>query len=288
MRNFKTVDVFTSTPFHGNPLAVVLEADGLSDAEMHAIAAWTNLSETTFHLKPTTPGADYRVRIMTPRSELPFAGHPTIGTAHALLEAGLVEPRNGELVQECKVGLVPVTVQEEDGVKRLKFRMPEARITDLSVEAALRLVAVLGETQVAPESVPALVNVGARWLIVELENAEAVLALKPDLAAMAEVEQALGGSGVTVYGKYGSGPAAIEVRSFAPSDGVPEDPVCGSGNGAVAAYRLARGQVSDPGAYLSSQGQCVGRTGRISLTLENGAVYVAGAAVTTVNGTIEA
>ncbi|MBY6093081.1 PhzF family phenazine biosynthesis protein [Maritimibacter alkaliphilus] len=285
MRPFKIVDVFTATPFMGNPVAVVMQADGLSDAQMQAIAAWTNLSETTFHLTPETAGADYRLRIFTPRSELPFAGHPTLGSAHALVEAGLVTPRDGRLVQECATGLVPITLEGEGAERRLQLEMPEAQITPLSEVEATRLTGILGQPYAAGTA-PAMVNVGPRWIVAELANAETVIALTPDLAASAAFETEMGVTGVTVFGRHAEGPAQIETRSFAPGDGIAEDPVCGSGNGSVAAFRMEIGTLAEGDSYVAAQGRCVGRAGAVAVSVSGGKVYVGGAAVTTVEGTI--
>ncbi|MEC3859728.1 PhzF family phenazine biosynthesis protein [Mesobacterium sp. TK19101] len=281
MRAFKIVDVFTATPFKGNPVAIVMQADGLTDAQMQAIARWTNLSETTFHLAPTLPDADYRLRIFTPRSELPFAGHPTLGSAHALIEAGLVTPQDGRLVQECAAGLVPVTT---DGTT-LELQLPPAHIRPLDMEERTRLSAILGGTP-AEGQPPVLVDVGARWIVAELADAQTVLALSPDLPGSAAMEHDLQVTGVTVFGRHDSGPSAYEVRSFAPGDGIAEDPVCGSGNGSVAAYLSARGDLADGAGYVATQGRCVGRDGRISLRRAGDKIFVGGAAVTTVDGTV--
>ncbi len=285
MRDFRIVDVFSATPFQGNPVAIVLEADGLSDGDMQRIAAWTNLSETTFCLSPTTSEADYRLRIFTPRSELPFAGHPTLGSAHALVEAGLAAPRDGVLFQECGVGLVPIWIDRQSALLRL--RMPPARIRDLTAMETARLGRIL-DAPLADGCRPALVDVGARWVVAELADAEAVLGVVPDFAASTAFEEELGITGLSVFGRHAAGPDEIEVRSFAPSCGVNEDPVCGSGNGSVAAYRLERGSLTEGAAYTAVQGRCVGRSGRISIRVEGGHVLVGGQAVTTVAGRIAA
>lgn len=281
-RAFKVVDVFSATPFQGNPVAVVMNADGLGDAEMQRIAAWTNLSETTFHLSPTIPGADYRLRIFTPRSELPFAGHPTLGSAHALIEAGLVDASAGRVAQECGAGLVPIRVEGRGPSRVLRLELPEAAMRDLDDAEQARLVSILG-MPLAEGARAALVDVGARWIVAELDGAEAVLGLAPDLAASARFEAALSVTGVTAFGRHPGGDG-IEVRSFAPSCGVPEDPVCGSGNGCVAAYRLTRGQIGDGARYGATQGRCVGRAGQVLITVEGGRIHVGGQAVTTVDG----
>jgi PhzF family phenazine biosynthesis protein len=281
---FKTVDVFTATPFRGNPLAVVFGADDLSTERMQQIANWTNLSETTFVLRPTQPGADYRVRIVTPHAELPFAGHPTIGTAHALLEAGAIEPRAGRLVQECATGLVPLDVRHaDDGARWLSFTLPPHTIVPLDAAQAAELAQVLGTPLVAP---PCLVDAGARWVVAQLPSAAAVLAATPDLYRMRARDSAAGRTGVVVFGPYAQDAAArIEVRAFAPAHGVDEDPVCGSGNGAVAAYLRHTGQADAFGRdFLSSQGAAVGRAGILRVTIAADAIGVGGTAVTCVEG----
>lgn len=286
-RDFRVVDVFSRQPFLGNPVAVVLNADGLSDDAMQRIAAWTNLSETTFHLAPSDPGADYRLRIFTPRSELPFAGHPTLGSAHALLEAGLVTANAGHLVQECGVGLVPIAVEGSGEARALRLQLPVPKLRDLTEEEQARLIAVLG----VPLSVgtrAALVDVGARWVVGKLDSAQTLLGLTPDLAASALFETDLGVTGITLYAPQARGNSQIEVRSFAPSCGVNEDPVCGSGNGSVAAYRLARRETSEGSTYRAAQGRCVGRDGLVSIKYDGGRIYVGGQVVTTIEGRITA
>jgi PhzF family phenazine biosynthesis protein len=281
---FKTVDVFTATPFKGNPLAVVFDADDLSGAQMQQIANWTNLSETTFVLRPTQAGADYRVRIFTPGAELPFAGHPTIGTAHALLEAGAVAPRDGRLVQECAAGLVRLDVSHaDDGARWLSFELPPHTITSLDDAAAAEVTQILGTPLVAP---PCLVDAGARWVVAQLRDADAVLAATPDLYRMKARDIDSGNTGVLVFGPHAAGSAArIEVRAFAPAHGVDEDPVCGSGNGAVAAYLRHTGQVDTFGSdFLSSQGAALGRAGILRLTIAADAIKVGGNAVTCADG----
>ncbi|WP_075791666.1 PhzF family phenazine biosynthesis protein [Massilia putida] len=281
---FKTVDVFTAIPFQGNPLAVVFDADDLSTAQMQRIANWTNLSETTFVLRPTQAGADYRVRIFTPGAELPFAGHPTIGTAHALLEAGAIAPRGGRIHQECAAGLVRLDIRHAiDGARWLSFELPPHTITPLDDAAAAELAQILGTPLVAP---PRLVDAGARWVVAQLPDAAAVLAATPDLYRMKARDKDSGNTGVIVFGPHAAGSAArIEVRAFAPAHGIDEDPVCGSGNGAVAAYLRHTGQVDAFGSdFLSSQGAALGRAGIVRLTIGAAAIGVGGNAVTCVDG----
>ncbi|KSV71639.1 phenazine biosynthesis protein PhzF [Sinorhizobium sp. GL2] len=286
MRAYKVVDAFSDKPFMGNPVAVVLEAHGLTDAEMQTIARWTNLSETTFLLPATSPEADYRLRIFTPRSELPFAGHPTLGSAHAVLEAGLYSPRDGLLVQECGAGLVKVAVNGEGAERTLTLSMPPAKIRTLSDDEVSELEAILGHT-VFKDEAPAIIDVGAVWIVARLESADTVLGLKPDFARSAEFERKLGATGLSVFGKHKGGDAEIEVRSFAPSCGVEEDPVCGSGNGSIGFFRASRETASVGGlSYMASQGKQVGRDGRISVVAEDGNVSVGGMCVTCAEGAL--
>ncbi len=289
--SFKQVDVFTSVPYHGNPVAVILDAQGLTGAQMQRIANWTNLSETTFVLPPTQPGADYRVRIFTPQSELPFAGHPTLGTAHALIEAGKIAPKGGKLTQECDAGLIELTVTASPGSSPvIAFNLPTPSYLPLSHAQVDEIESILG-APVQREHTPKLIHVGPAWTIVQLADAEAVLALRPDFARMAEFDKRNQSIGIVVYGAHEKGaPAAIEVRAFAPSVGVNEDPVCGSGNGAVAAFIREAGQVQAFGArYVSTQGAAVGRAGKIFVAFDGGDVIrIGGQSVTCIDGSIAA
>lgn len=286
-RKYKVVDVFTAEPLLGNPVAVVLDAEGLDTVEMQRIASWTNLSETTFLLPPTSDKADYCLRIFTPRSELPFAGHPTLGSAHAALEAGLVHPRNGKFVQECKVGLVELSATGEGLNRQLMFNLPPVVIKDLQPDDVDELEAILGHP-IVRSAAPAIVNVGAIWVVAQMSDVDSLLNLKPDFARSAKFEQRLGVTGLSIYAPYISGKTDLEVRSFAPSCSVNEDPVCGSGNGSIAAFRRARGLLaSGESGYLSAQGQCVGRDGRISIQyVGNDQIIIGGACVTSVDGTL--
>lgn len=274
-RPFKQVDVFTAVALKGNPVAVILDAQGLSAEQMQAIANWTNLSETTFVSPATDASADYSVRIFTPKSELPFAGHPTLGTAHAVIEAGLAMPKNGKVVQQCAVGLVEVSVAGTG----LSFRLP--RYAYEEAPEASQLAAALGEGAI--KGAPQIVNVGPRWVIAELASAETVEQLQPDLQILADYDRTQSTTGMTVYAEKPDG--GIVVRSFAPADGIAEDPVCGSGNGAVAAYRLKAQQVSAGSEYVASQGRQVGRDGNVRVRIEADAIHVGGDCVTVVDGT---
>ena len=276
IRAFKQVDVFTSVPLMGNPVAVILDAEGLSTETMQAMANWTNLSETTFVTPATDPAADYAVRIFTPKSELPFAGHPTLGTAHAVIEAGLASFKKGKIVQQCPVGLVEVS-QSGAG---LSFRLPR-----YSFEVAPDvdcLAAALGEGAIVGE--PQIINVGPRWVIAELASVWVVDALTPDLVSLADYDRKNHTTGLTVFATDQDG--SLTVRSFAPADGVPEDPVCGSGNAAVAAYRLRVEQIAAGSGYAVSQGRQVGRDGKVQVRIEGDAIHVGGECVTVMEGTV--
>jgi PhzF family phenazine biosynthesis protein len=276
---FCQVDVFTAVPFKGNPVAVVLEGEGLSAAQMQMIANWTNLSETTFVLPPTDPAADYRLRIFTPHAELPFAGHPTIGSAHAILGGGPIPKQAGRLVQECAKGLVELRIDGE----RLFLRLPKPVFSAPGDSQIGSAATALGISSTAIERA-AIIDVGVTWFTLQLRDAQAVGNLKPDMAAIAELPAPL--SGLNVFGFYrNNGPANIEVRSFAPAYGVPEDPVCGSGNGCVAAL-IHRDKLLDRKTYISSQGRCLGRDGRVEVRFEDDTIWLGGDSVTCVEGTL--
>jgi PhzF family phenazine biosynthesis protein len=265
--SFKQVDVFTDKPFRGNPVAVVIGAEGLDTQAMQRIACWTNLSETTFLLKSEV--ADYRLRIFTPRQELPFAGHPTIGSAHAAIEAGFVAKKD-TLRQECGAGVIDLSV-EKDG---LFLRGPQPRISDVrkKLPYAAKLLRI---------------DLGPVWVVGEVADAEALAALKPDMAELTLFSHDVEATGVTLFAPSGEKGAAIHVRSFAPAHGIPEDPVCGSGNLSVAAYLRQTNQVKRFGArYVARQGMQLGRDGRVLVRVEDDAIRIGGRAVTCVDGTL--
>ena len=268
---FRQVDVFTSTPFLGNPVAVVIGAEGLDSDAMQRIARWTNLSETTFLLKSAV--ADYRLRIFTPGMELPFAGHPTIGSAHAALEAGFVA-RKARLRQECGAGIIELAL-EEDG--KIFFKGPPAKSAPIERIPGIELL-----------SPAARIDVGPVWVVGEVRDARTLAALQPDMAALASWTKAAGATGVTVYAKSDDCVAAIHVRSFAPLHGIPEDPVCGSGNLSVAAFLRERQALKEGQSYVARQGAQLGRDGRIHVRIEADGIRIGGHAVTCVEGTISA
>jgi PhzF family phenazine biosynthesis protein len=271
-RPFAQVDVFTETPYAGNPVAVVLGADGLTTEEMQRFATWTNLSETTFVFAPAAD-ADYRVRIFTPVLELPFAGHPTLGTCHAWLEAGGAPRTSGVVVQECDAGLVTVR-QTGDG---LAFAAPPlVRSGPAEEELVARVAAVLNVERSAIVDAQWADN-GPGWVAVMLDSADAVLAVRPGFD-----ELDLG-----VVGPYPDGaPYAFEVRAFFPKDGaLVEDPVTGSLNASLAQWLLGAGRASAP--YVASQGTALGRAGRVHITRDDdGTIWVGGGTVTCVTGNV--
>lgn len=294
---FKQIDVFTSVPFKGNPLAVVFDADALDTEQMQAIAHWTNLSETTFLLKPGDPAADYRVRIFTTRGELPFAGHPTLGTAHALLESGYRPKQAGKLVQQCGVGLVELeALPEADGA--WAFAAPPARVTPLAEDRYAALSTALRSDAIDFSATPCAVDNGAPWLVVRVDSARACLALEPDAAALADIVHSVNTHGLAVYGPHdANGPATFEVRCLMAGGrfGVGEDPVTGSANAALAG--LLSAQQLRPGArYSVRQGTALGRAGQVRVHYDEarpegdplrarGKTWIGGPSVTIIDGT---
>lgn len=274
-RPFRQVDVFTAEPTLGNPLAVVLDADDLTDAEMAAFARWTDLSETAFVLAPTEAGADYRVRIFTPGTEIPFAGHPTLGTAHAWLDAGGVPAVAGRVVQECGVGLVTV---RRDDAGRLAFAAPPLRVESLAPDTRAAVTAALGADPATVVDARVLDN-GPRWHVLRLATATAVLALEPDTAALTAV-----GVPVGVVGPHPDGAdAAVEVRAFAPAQGIVEDPVAGGLNASLAQWLQGEGVLPD--VYVATQGAALGRAGRVHVGRDGATTWVGGDTVTVLAGT---
>ncbi len=270
---FRQVNVFSLDPLLGNPVAVVHDADGLTEVQMAAFARWTNLSETTFLLRPTEGVADYRLRIFTPGGELPFAGHPTLGSAHAWLEAGGV-PREEQVVQECAVGLVRLRRGE-----RLAFAAPPLIRSGPVADADLdRIVAALriGRDAVVDSQ---WVDNGAGWVAVQLREAAAVLALEPDYAGFGDLD-------IGVVGPHPPGAdAQVEVRAFAPAAGIPEDPVTGSLNAGLAQWLTGNGTL--PPSYVAAQGTSLGRAGRVHVDTDaHGTLWVGGATVTTIRGSV--
>jgi PhzF family phenazine biosynthesis protein len=272
-RQFRQVDVFADEPFLGNPVAVVHGADDVTDDDMRRFARWTNLSETTFLLPPSDDRADYRVRIFTPQRELPFAGHPTLGSAHAWLEAGGPPARQDLVVQECGVGLVAVRRSPHG---QLAFRAPPLiRSGPLEEEPLEEAVASLGIKRADVVDAQWADN-GPGWVAVELASADAVLALRPGA-----LSQHIG-----VFGPYPPGsPAAYEVRAFTPLISSGEDPVTGSLNASLAVLLLSSGKATAP--YTASQGTVLGRRGRVQISTDSdGSVWIGGATRTLISGNV--
>ncbi len=301
-RHFKQVDVFTATPYLGNPLAVVLDGTGLSDAQMQSFARWTHLSETTFVLPPTTPEADYRVRIFTPGGELPFAGHPTLGTCHAWLEAGGTPQSREAIVQECQVGLVRI---RQHGT-RLAFAAPPLKRSAPPADLLAQVMTALG-LQTHQLRAAQLLNNGPLFLGLLLDSMDTVLGLTPDHAALKRLGQKVG---VAAMDAPQSTPVLItrssqearvflghevdqpihpapdlEVRAFVAPSGIEQDPVTGSLNASMAHWLIADGLM--PERYLAAQGTCLERAGRVHLERDaSGQVWVGGAVVTCIEGQV--
>jgi PhzF family phenazine biosynthesis protein len=275
---FRQVDVFSAEPWLGNPLAVVHDADGVSDEEMARFARWTNLSETTFLCAPTDDRADYRVRIWTTGGELPFAGHPTLGSAHAWLEAGGV-PRGDVIVQECGAGLVDVRRSP-----RLGFAAPPLRRSGpVAADLQARVRAALAVDESAVRDM-AWIDNGPGWIGVDLGTAQAVVEVVPDVAAFTDLK-------VTVVGRWGPDRAAeldadVEVRAFfADGRDFGEDPVTGSANAGLGQWLIGTGSL--PEAYTARQGSVIGREGRVRVAAEGDEVWVSGDVVTRIVGEVD-
>ncbi len=304
LRAYQQVDVFTHTAFLGNPLAVVLDGTGLSDAQMQAFAAWTQLSETTFVLPPTPEGAaggaDYRVRIFTPGAELPFAGHPTLGTASAWLKAGNTPRKPGVLVQECGVGLVTLKQLGE----RWAFAAPPLNRSDISAEDLAPVLAALG-IQASEVIAAQNLNNGPHWLGLLVDDVETVLALSPDHAALKKLGTKVGIAAkrqapdgglirranrearafTATSAKIANDPTDLEVRAFAAPVGVAEDPVTGSLNASLAQWLMADGHM--PPTYSARQGTVLGRAGQVFLSQDSQRqVWVAGDVVACIQGMV--
>lgn len=274
-RPFAQVDVFTAVPYLGNPVAVVVDGDGLTEEQMAAFARWTNLSETTFLLPPTTPDADYRLRIFTPVGELPFAGHPTLGSASAWLATGASPRTPGTLVQECGVGLVTL---RQDDAGRLAFAAPPLRRSGPATPEVRAHVAA--SLRVPDEAIIdcAWVDNGPGWVAAMLADGAAVLAVEPDLGLMGDLP-------VGVVGLWGPGhDADVEVRAFVPGIGIPEDPVTGSLNAGLAQWLISTGVLPD--SYVAAQGGALRRAGRVRVDRVGDDIWIGGDTVTCISGTV--
>ena len=280
------IDVFGNGAFTGNPLAVVRAEATLDVRRMQAIAAWLNLSETAFLLPPEDRRADYRVRIFTPRQELPFAGHPSVGAAWAAMHWHLMPSEGGLRMQQCSAGLLPVRIDDPSTPYRIHVKSPAARL-----QAAIEPQRLLTMTQTALGAPlvrqAQIVDVGAIWLLADLGQSISVRSLQPDLPAVANLTSDLGCVGIAVFGRETLGEAALAVRAFCPGDGIAEDPVTGSANAAIGALLYATGQLPGP-RYEVSQGREIGRDGHILVEVEDdGAVWIGGACTTCIEGVLK-
>jgi PhzF family phenazine biosynthesis protein len=281
------LDVFPASRGGGNPLGVVVDASGWTDADMQAFAAWTNLVETTFLLPPSSDAANYRLRIFTPTSEIPFAGHPTIGSAQAALQTGFAQPRDGKLVQECGAGLLTIRVHGDDHTRELFVRAPAASVVAIARDTPTALRAVVG-SQALGSLPPALVEGGRRWWVVEFADEAGVRGWQPDHAAILALAKADRCLGICVFARSSDAQFELTVRAFPAGVGIVEDPASGAANGLIAAWiaqhepagALARG-------YRVSQGREMGHDARIVVRIDaDRTVWVGGRTEIVVDGTL--
>jgi len=290
MHTFQQVDVFCSSPYSGNPVAVVFEADCLSVEAMQSVARWTNLSETTFVQSATESSADYQVRIFTPRAELPFAGHPSIGTGHAVIESGFVDAHKTKLVQQCGAGLIELKVDGTGEERQIFVAGPKPAIDTLpdkeqdALSSALDLLSTECEESF-------IIDVGPRWLTLELASEESVRGCTPNFRVITEISTRNNLTGLTIFSladkkeRY-----QVCVRSFAPAAGIDEDPVCGSGNICVGTHLHHTGRLPLVGQrYVASQGREMGRDGYATVLVEQSGekISVGGKARTCLAGSID-
>jgi PhzF family phenazine biosynthesis protein len=277
-RRFRQVDVFGVNSYDGNPVAVILDSDGLSDKELSAISAWTNLSECTFLLPPTNPSADYRVRIFSLNTELPFAGHPTLGTARAWLDAGGVPSQPGLIIQECIAGLVPIRIEDDllafSAPPRIRSGLVEAPILDSVIE-----ILGIGRDQVVDSE---WLDNGPGWVGVLLDSAESVLKIRPNASAHP------GRWDIGVIGAHAKGSeSAFELRAFFTEGSEPlrEDPITGSLNASAAEWLLSNNRATAP--YIATQGSAIGRNGRIHISEAEGKIWVGGKTKVVLSGYLQ-
>ena len=278
------LDVFASRPGTGNPLGPLLDADALSGEQMQALAAWLNLSETVFFLRPSAPGADYHIRIFTPTRELAFAGHPSVGAAWAAVSCGLAQPRDGALLQQCAAGVLPVRVSGPAEALQIQLASPPARQLATGADAAPEALLALA----ANGHVPELWDNGARWWLLPLRDAAAVRGLAPDMAALRDWSLATEATGVAVFADEAGTDHTRVVRAFCPADAasVPEDPVTGSANALIAAWLRQRNALPGrEGHYVASQGREVGRDGHVQVQVDaQGTVWIGGQVQPVIDG----
>jgi PhzF family phenazine biosynthesis protein len=281
------LDVFAATPGGGNHLGVVIGANDWGAEAMQRFARWTALVETTFLLAPTDPKASYRVRIFTPHKEIPFAGHPSIGSAHAALACGLVTPRDGLLWQECGAGVLPIRIEGSGTNRELLLQSPGERVLETGCDAHPLLSATLAGIELGALP-PALVDGGRRWWLAEVADEASLRAWRPDHAAIGALAQASDSMGLCAFARSSHPDYQLVVRAFPAGVGIVEDPASGAANGLIAAYivhaepdgKLARG-------YQVSQGREIGHDARLIVHINDKAIWVGGRSHTVIDGTLE-
>ena len=287
-RPFVQADVFADRPGAGNPLAVVLDAAGLDDAAMQAIARWTRLPETTFVLPPTRPGASYAIRMFSPKKEVPFAGHPSVGTAHVVLEAGLAEPRQNLLLQEGVAGLLPLRVDMDAGVRRIAIRTPRAQLVETAEARGARLAEAL-DWLPAGALPPALMDGGRRWWRAEARDEASLRSALPDWDSIAALARATASMGVLAFARCHGQDYQVAARAFVGGPALFEDAASGAANATLAAWLALRDALPGSGGhYQVSQGREVGHDARLHMQVDtDGEVWAGGQVVSVVRGTID-
>jgi PhzF family phenazine biosynthesis protein len=287
-RRYLQLDVFADRPGAGNPLAVVLDAEGLDDAAMQAIARWTRLPETTFVFAPATPEASYGLRIFSPRREVPFAGHPSVGTAHAELEEGVASAQDGMLVQQGLAGLLPLRVQGEGRARTIAVRTPPSRVLEVAASGDMRLAPVLQGWRLGSLP-PALMEGGRRWWLVELSDEADLRALAPQWNAVAQLAQDSDSMGVCAFARCRGQAYDLAVRAFVGAPAQFEDAASGAANATLAAWLSSRDALPGTnGSYLVSQGREVGHDALLRMQVDaDNAVWSGGHACTVVRGVID-
>jgi len=281
------LDVFAASPGGGNHLGVVLDAADWSDASMQRFARWNNLVETTFLLPPMERGASYRVRIFTPHKEIAFASHPSVGSAHAVLECGLAQPHDRLLWQECGAGVLPIRIEGEGTARCLSLRSPPEQVVGTGMNAHPLLAAALGGAQMGALP-PALVAGGRKWWLAEIVDEAALRAWQPDHGAIGVLARATGSVGLCVFARQTEPAPALVVRAFPAGVGITEDPASGAANGLIAAY-LAQAEPTGPfsDGYVVSQGREVGHDAQIIVRIDVDGVWVGGRTHTIVSGILD-
>jgi PhzF family phenazine biosynthesis protein len=287
-RRYLQLDVFADRPGAGNPLAVVLDADGLDDDAMQAIARWTRLPETTFVFPATVPDASYQLRIFSPRREVPFAGHPSVGTAHAVLESGIATCVDGMLVQEGIAGLLPLRVEGSNAARTIAVRTPPSRVMEVVAADDNRMAPVLGDWQLGGLP-PVLMEGGRRWWLVELAGESTLRAITPDWDAITRLAADSDSMGVCVFARCGDTAYDLAVRAFVGAPAQFEDAASGAANATLAAWLASRNALpGSGGSYLVSQGREVGHDALLRMQVDaDGAVWSGGQVCTVVRGEID-